>query len=230
MKVFRAKKGPFVEQPFYSATEVDNTCIDELTKLELLPKVPEAIRIERFIEKRFGISPRYEELPYGMMGYTCFGKSGVQEIVIDKSLDDGTPVNERRVRTTLAHEAGHGLLHAHLFVLTGQSSLLPDGMSDKPRVLCRDGHAGPTSGYRGEWWEVQANLVIGSLLLPRPLVTKAIQEFMVPSGGLGAMSLPTDRRNAAIARLSDVFNVNPAVARIRLEGILPEEVPGQQVL
>jgi hypothetical protein len=56
MKTFRAKKGPFQERPFYSTQEIEQICVDELSAAGFLPARPEAVRIERFIEKRFGLT------------------------------------------------------------------------------------------------------------------------------------------------------------------------------
>jgi len=54
--------------------------------------------------------------------------------------DEGTLAAERRIRSTLAHEAGHGLLHAHLFVLgKATQPLFGDSFRpNAPKVLCRD--------------------------------------------------------------------------------------------
>jgi hypothetical protein len=41
-------------------------------------------------------------------------------------------LEERRVRSTLAHEAGHGLLHAHLFVLAPQQGLFQRSAAEDP--------------------------------------------------------------------------------------------------
>src|SRR5215469_3466455 len=118
MKNFRSKSGPFREQPYYALSEIEAICTDELQKLSLLPLEPSPIRIDRFVEKRFQVQPRYENLPRGLLGFTRFGPKGVEEVVVSKALDDeGTQSAERRLRTTLAHESGHGLLHAHLFAL-----------------------------------------------------------------------------------------------------------------
>src|SRR5271157_859171 len=118
MKTFRTKNGPFQERPFYSSQEIEQICIDELSSTNLLPSGPEAIRIERFIEKRFGMTPVYEELPPGVLGYTLFGAAGPKKIVVARSLaEEGTPPADRRINTTMAHEAGHCLLHGHLFAI-----------------------------------------------------------------------------------------------------------------
>jgi hypothetical protein len=118
MKTIRSKSGPFSERPHFQPSEIDRICVDELRKARLYPGSPQAIRVDRFVEKRFGVAPEYEELPAGVLGYTRFSKSGVEAIIISAALDaEKGRVAERRVRTTLAHEAGHGLLHAYLFAL-----------------------------------------------------------------------------------------------------------------
>jgi len=226
MKTFRAKRGPFAEQPFYELSEIESICSGELRKLDLYPVDPAPIRIDRFIEKRFGVRPSYEDLPSGILGFTRFGATGVEEVVIAKALDDeGTAPAERRLRATLAHEGGHGLLHAHLFALgTLPRSLFGDGLaSDAPKILCRDNgfssSAGKKPPYR--WWEFQANQAMGALLLPRGLIEKIVDSMVVPQGTFGFKMLPQDRREHAVKLVARTFDVNPIVARIRLEVVYP---------
>src|SRR5260370_40994131 len=105
MKTFRAKTGPLAERPFYEAAEVESICAEELQKLKLYPTDPAPIRIDRFIEKRFGIQPTYEDLPKGLLGFTRFDSKAVAEIVVAKALDEeGTVPAERRLRSTLERE------------------------------------------------------------------------------------------------------------------------------
>lgn len=228
MKTFRSKAGPFAEQPFYEPAEVETICTDELQKLNLYPSDPAPIRIDRFIEKRFGVQPTYDDLPPGLLGFTRFGPKGVAEVVVAKALDsEGTIPAERRLRTTLAHEGGHGLLHAHLFAFAAPPrSLFGNGLaSDAPKILCRDGGitgtevAAKKPPYR--WWEFQANLAMGALLLPKALVEMVVAPMLVVEGAFGFQVLPSARREDAVKLLSDTFNVNPVVARIRLEGLYP---------
>jgi hypothetical protein len=233
MKTFRSTTGPFTERPFYKQEEIENICTQELRKCSLYPFDPRPIRIDRFIEKRFGVQPAYEDLPVGLLGFTRFGKNGVEQIVVAKTLDDeGSEPAERRLRTTLAHEGGHGLLHAHLFALDlGPRPLFGDALAaDAPKVLCRDDAimVGPEKKGSGgqkkvayRWWEYQANQAMGSLLLPKPLVQKAVAHVLVPEGRLGVPSLPPDRREATARLLAEIFDVNPVVARIRLERLYP---------
>ncbi len=237
MKTFRAKTGPFAEQPFFEPAEIETICAEELGKLGLYPADPAPIRIDRFIEKRFGIQPTYEDLPKGLLGFTRFGKKGVEAIVVARAFDrEGTATAERRLRTTLAHEGGHGLLHAHLFAFgTRPDALFGDGLaSDASKILCRDGGVTGVEGvakkppYR--WWEFQANQVMGSLLLPKALVEKALAPVLTSQGFLGIPRLSADRREQAARTLSATFDVNPIVARIRLEGLYPGAADRQLTL
>jgi hypothetical protein len=54
---------------------------------------------------------RYEDLGAGILGLTKFGKKGVKEVIIAQYLDEqNSQSGERLIRSTIAHEAGHGLL------------------------------------------------------------------------------------------------------------------------
>jgi hypothetical protein len=231
MKPFRS--GPSSKQPYFTSSQIDQICCDELRKEGLFPGAPEAIRIDRFIEKRFHVSPQYENLPAGVLGFTRFGKSGVQAVVISAALDaEGGKVAERRVRTTMAHEAGHGLLHAHLFALDE----IPLHLFDKDshsvdQILCRDvqGEDQKTSRYDGRWWEFQANRAMGGLLCPRPLVHEAMKPFLAPAGLLGIEVLDEKRREESVRTLADIFDVNPVVARIRVNELFPAQTGQMQL-
>jgi hypothetical protein len=225
MKPFRSAKS--FKPPYYTSSQIDNMCCDELRNEGLLPSLPEPVRIDRFIEKRFKISPQYESLPPGVLGFTRFGKNGVKAVVISAALDaERGKVAERRVRTTMAHEGGHGLLHAHLFALDEIPLHLFDTDSHSAdQILCRDVHgdAKQVRRYDGRWWEVQANRAMSGLLCPRPLVQAAIKPFLSPAGLLGVEVLAENRREAAVRALADIFDVNPAVTRIRINELFPPQ-------
>lgn len=233
MKNLRAKSGPFRERPYYELREIERICEDALSKVGLLPPDPSPIRIDRFVEKHFGVTHTYEDLDRGVLGFTEFGPKGVQSIVVARALDEeGTKPAERRIRTTLAHESGHGLLHAHLFVLDKQNKPLFGDFSkpNSPRVLCRDipnTSAVRLSGYDQRWWEYQANRAIGAFLLPRVLVEKAVEPLLSTAGLLGAKILDASQFDAAAIMLAETFDVNSAVVRIRLQEMYPQG--GQQL-
>jgi hypothetical protein len=227
MKTFRSKSRGFPERPYFTDEEIESICLNELRTVKLFPSSPAPIRIDRFIEKRFSVSHQYEDLADGVLGLTVFGKNGVEAVIVARALDEeGTKVSERRIRSTLAHEAGHGLLHSHLFVLQQSSQRLFGDFSDpvRPKVLCRDvvvSDRKPKSGYDGRWWEFQANCVMSSLLLPRPLVEQVLDPFCVVQGTMGGKALDSARRSEAAKCLSDVFDTNPIVARLRIDWLYP---------
>lgn len=237
MRTYRSTRGPFPERPFFSQEEIEVLCYEELTKVGLMPAQPEAIRIERFIEKRFKISPMYEELPPGVLGFTRFNpKTGVEAIIIARSLaEEETRTAERRINSTLAHEAGHGLLHAHLFVDSAQAKqLFGDEYDPKtPKILCRDELAGTgrKTSYDGRWWEFQANQTIGALLMPKKLLESALAGDVLKSAGtFGLPQIKPNDRAKAVGILSKVFNVNPAAAKIRLDQLFPVRDDAQMTL
>jgi hypothetical protein len=225
MKPFRP--GQTYKAPYFTPNQIDNMCCDELRGVGLLPNSPEPIRIDRFIEKRFNVSPQYEDLPDGVLGFTRFGKNGVKAVVISAALDaEGGKVAGRRIRTTIAHEGGHGLLHAHLFALDDIPLHLFDKDShSEDQILCRDVHGDEKKAprYDGRWWEVQANRAMSSLLCPRPLVQGAMKPFLSPAGLLGVEMLTENRREEAARCLAEIFDVNPAVTRIRISEMYPPQ-------
>ncbi len=237
MRNLRANAGPFTQRPFFTRNDFEQICEDELRQNGLLPSEPAPVRIDRFVEKRFKIQPSYEDLPGGLLGFTRFGSGGVEEIVVSRALDDeGTVVAERRLRTTLAHESGHGLLHASLFAFgTRPDSLFGDGLDGHAlKILCRsDGISGSETSRREssrQWWEYQANQAMGALLLPRPLVQAALVSVLEPRGVLGTPILPIDRREPVARLLADTFDVNPVVARLRLDVLFPVAAAEQLTL
>lgn len=220
MKISRATSGPYRQRLHYTLEEIENLAEDELRLLGLLPDAPSPINIDRFVEKRF-VTPTYsDELADTLLGYTEFGPSGPVEIVLNAQLaSDTSTVAKRRVRTTVAHEAGHGLLHTILHLPTEQTSLLASA-DESPRIMCKEQDFA-RSGYDGKWWEYQANLAMSSLLLPRSLTRGAVRDLLMTTA-MGGVVLPVQHRRQAIAQLSTTFDVNPIVAKIRLEQLFPD--------
>lgn len=227
MKTFRQSSGPFVERPYYTDADMEEMCLEALRGAGLCPTSPSPIRIERFAEKHFRLSLKYEDLPEGVLGLTRFGKNGVQDIVIARALDsEGSKASNRRIRSTIAHEAGHGLFHAHLYSQDAMThpEFIDLSEPQRPKVLCRDveGEANKAkSVYGGKWWEFQANRAIGAFLLPRHLVVAALESVLVAGGRLGNKVLDEKKREKAVALIADTFDVNPAAARIRVNSMYP---------
>jgi hypothetical protein len=207
--------GPFPFQLYFEDLgEIDGICLEALKRQSLLPSEPAPIRIERFVEKEFKAPLRYEDLGPDNLGCTIFNSAGaVQAILVSRSLEEqNTPPARRRVRSTVAHEAGHGLLHGSLFA----AGISPELGENQRRILCRseDILVENRQSYRGRWWEFQANQAIGSLLLPAPL----LNAFLEQSGS--QIPAPAERESLA-KKAATIFDVNPIVARIRLDSLFP---------
>ena len=211
MRKVRTPSGPFPFQLYFEDLgEIDEICLEALKKQSLLPSNPAPIRIERFVEKEFKTALRYEDLGPDNLGCTIFNSLGaVEAILVSRSLEEqNTTPARRRVRSTVAHEAGHGLLHGSLFINS------PDLGEKQRRILCRsEDILGETPRlYRGRWWEFQANQAIGSLLLPRPLVNAFLDQSGTP--------IPTPAERGSLAKkAAAIFDVNPIVVRIRLDSL-----------
>jgi hypothetical protein len=238
MKTYRTPGGPFKERPFYKDEDIERICSDALTQSGYMPSAPEPIRIDRFVEKHFDVRIIFEDLHPGVLGYTEFGSRGVAAVhIAEPPAAERTKASKRRINSTIAHEGGHGLMHAHLFALGDDLGSLfgadPDVTNTK--VLCRDGDPGnsttaPKRAYDGRWWELQANRAIGALLLPRDLFVRFLDPYLVRRGTFGAPSLVDDRRAEAISAAAETFDVNPAVARIRVEMLFSAQKSAQLTL
>lgn len=216
-----AKPGePFGRRLYFSGGEIEEICVDALERSGCLPPEPSPIEIDLFIEKYFECQIFYEDVEPGVLGFAEFDARGrVQAVGAARSLFDDGSVGERRVRSTLAHEAGHGLLHATLFSAAYESHPLLDGSFDheRRRIMCRaEDFKRSRDGYDGKWWEWQANQAIGGLLLPQRLVEACVEPLLEERGVLGLPELPATNREQAVRLLADTFDVNRAVARIRL--------------
>jgi hypothetical protein len=222
MRKVPTPSGPFPFQVYFDDLgEIDEICLEALKSQSLLPSKPAPIRIERFVEKQFRTPLRYEDLGPDNLGCTIFNSSGaVEAILVSRSLEEqNTTPARRRVRSTVAHEAGHGLLHGPLFI----GDNFPDRGENQRRILCRseDILVETQRSYRGRWWEFQANQAIGSLLLPRLLVNAFLDQSGIEVGSSVSRSLTPAQRESLAKKAAVTFDVNPIVARIRLDSLFP---------
>jgi hypothetical protein len=224
MKERRDPTSPFGISLFFPGGEIDDICLKALKDNRCLPSEPGVVEIETFIEKQFGCAAEYEDLGAGVLGFTSFGTDGrVLRMGANSKLFEGGSSGARRARTTFAHEAGHGLLHALLFINPPRSELFPPGTFDASnrQIMCREEDLFEKRAYDGRWWEVQANQAIGGLLLPKGLVRTAAAPFLSPDG-LGLLVLQDSKREEAARALAEIFEVNPAAVAVRLEQLWPK--------
>jgi hypothetical protein len=68
------------------------------------------------------------------------------------------------------------------------------------------------------------------LLLPQLLVEKVLEETVEARGLLGVRVLPPGKRDAAIRLIADTFDVNPIMAKYRLDALYPPSTELQLTL
>ena len=159
---------------------------------------------------------RYEDLGPEKLGCTIFNSSGTVEAIL--------PVRGR-LPSTIAHEAGHGLLHGSLFIEGNSADLLNGSLGEKQRrILSRteDILVDTWRSYVGRWWEFQANQAIGRPLLPRFLLNHFMNESGIKLDSFGSPILSPAQREALVKRAAVTFDVNPIVVGIRLDLLFPQ--------
>jgi hypothetical protein len=229
MRKIPTPSGPYPFQLYFEDLgEIDEICLEALKTQSLLPTRPAPIRIERFVEKQFKTALIYEDLGPGNLGCTVFSSSGtVEAILVSRFLEEQNTIPaRRRVRSTVAHEAGHGLLHGPLFMETNSPGLM-NGADGKNRrlILCRseDILVDTQRPYAGRWWEFQANQAMGSLLLPSPLVHAFLDQSGINPTSFGSGTLTPPQRESLVKEAAVIFDVNPIVVRIRLDALFPQK-------
>jgi hypothetical protein len=241
VKRFReAKTG--AERLWIEPDEIEARTEAELIKAGLMPTVEApAVNVEAFVEQHLGAQfDQYAALPADVLGQTDFRIGAPPLVMVNADLtgaamdDDESPLGLRgRWRATVAHEACHVIFHRCLFNLNPQQGSL-FGDDDDPqeaalrlqRCLKRDVVYSRTGS---DWREVQANMGMAALLMPRVVFT--------PVAKLELARLGVDRvlRDTAFAgtlarRLAAAFQVSSQAAMIRLQTLNMLGVPGQDYL
>ncbi len=192
------------------------------------------VDVDVVLERGLGVAPDYADLPAGILGRTRFGPDGRFQVEVSRALAEEAErdrVARRRLRSTLAHECGHGALHAHLHLADTQTYPLFGDQPTRPsgRVLCRQDAIGSSrgaspSGYDGAWWEYQANRGMAALLLPRRLLAAQVRAACAAGTHSSVeAAVGAGAGEALLHDLAGVFDVNPAMVLYRLQalGYLP---------
>lgn len=241
MKLYRDSRTG-TERLWIQPEEIESRAEAELVKAGLLPTIEApTVDVEAFVERHLGAQfDQYASLPPEVLGQTDFRVGASPLIMVNADLtgaaldDDESPLGVRgRWRATVAHEACHVLFHRCLFNLDPrQRSLFPDE-EDPPetaqrlqRCLKRDvvhGRAG------SDWREVQANMGMAALLMPRSVFADVSRQELTR---LGRDRVVADTREAeALAgSLATAFQVSRQAARIRLKTLEVVGTPGQTTL
>ena len=240
MKRFRGRDG--AERLWYEPAEIEGMMESELAKANLLPTLEApVVEIEKFIEGHLEAQlDQYAELEPTILGVTEFRPGERPLVQINKDLTDSALDDPHspdfllgRWRATLAHEGAHIILHRCLFQLNPQQGCLfadPEGPEEQPtnrlqRCLKRDVTFG---GSGSDWREVQANMGMAALLMPKPVFLAAFRRALDQAG----WSQRRIERNSLeaqnlVAKLATVFQVSRQAAAIRFETLALLATPGQ---
>lgn len=214
------KLGPFLRRRWFEEHEFDDIAKDALKRHGLLPKQPAPVDIELFVDMEFGFSYEFHDLGEDCLGLMHFGEKGPKSLLVHSKLDaPDDPAVNRRCRSTLAHECGHGLLHTDLFVELWEHKKRTSGFEDSRRLITwrerNENVEGHFTKNSPDWWEYQADRMISALLLPLHPLRAALRGWGLEPESLKANRAWEDSSLHILVR--DTFHVSLAVARIRLE-------------
>ena len=224
MRSYRGPSGD--ERIWFDPLEIEQMMTSELRKAGLTPtEEAPVVDLEAFIERHLKAKlNQYADLEPNVLGVTHFFEGKPPTISINKDLtgsaldeDESPPGRLGRWRATLAHEAGHVLLHRSLFEFAvGNLSLFgssPGGDAGHQlhRCLKRDA----TYASSGDWREIQANQAMAALLMPRAFFVR-LARVQVAQTFPGRDAIPFGGEDMVAAKLAPVLAVSRQAARIRL--------------
>ncbi len=146
----------------------------------------------------------------GVEGLTLFQPGAKPIVKIASSLTEAA--NENRLRSTLAHEFGHVLLHDPIFQRKSQDSLF-DSAAQYLQVCYRDGIENQGSG---DLFEYQAWYMCGALLMPISALTSLVASRAEAAGSYSQIWQESELGLEVIEQAASQFCVSKALARIRL--------------
>jgi Zn-dependent peptidase ImmA (M78 family) len=236
MRHYRTPGSILTERTYFSRPEIEKMADDELRTADCRPQQPEPIALEKYLRRRHdGLEPIITELDPGLMGSADFTNPRQPVIKIATHVFNG-PVP--RYRSTVAHEIGHLVLHASLFLdvqflralehlrrhsLHRGFECTPTDIDETPRQ--RVNKADPLFHL-----EYQANLFMLAMLLPKPLVRACVASHTQTTslrGGGREIILPDTHRQEAIHHVAQTFTVSRTMATFRLEELYGAPVAAQ---
>lgn len=174
--------------------------IEEIAESILFEVQPEALRgncpieieyiYDVYIPKHFRIKTGYtnlDEIGPNVLGYT---DASIRESYVEKNLYESDVLSTlRRGRSTIAHECFHCIEHVPIFNYFRSISRKSDDMLFRANKNDIPAYMNP------EW---QSWMFAGAILMPEKLTKRHFERGMEEN------------------QLADIFNVNPAFARVRL--------------
>lgn len=201
----------------------------QLHHARLMPSEAGPVDIETFLEGYLKVClDQHAILDSDVLGLTYIPPGERPHVLINRDLtlafeEDESPLGVRgRWRATCAHEGAHVIFHrSDLEAVSRQHTLFFDtepAVSDiaLPRQICLKRDFGRVKGKTNRR-EIQANLGMAALLMPRPLfepVARIVAEEIKP-----LPLSPEQRLIMMVKHLAPLFEVSKMAARIRLEAL-----------
>ncbi len=183
-----------------------------------------SVNLERFIEQHLNCHlDQYADLSPDLLGLTEFRPDAPPRIHVNGDLtaafeSEDSLSTRGRWRATLAHEAAHVLLHRSLYEIDAtQTSLDFELHNANGPIVCLKREARFGSLTR-DWREIQANMCMAALLMPRKIFRVAMDD---ERRRLGVDASATKGGFALVAALAARFDVSHQAARIRVVGLSP---------
>jgi hypothetical protein len=191
--------GRFAQRPHYTSDDLETIAADLRAELRTLrPPGERALSVDDLsvlLESRAGDVDLYaSDLPAGIDGVTEFIASQRPRVRIAESLSAQRRF-AARLRTTLAHELGHIVLHDFLMWLEAPTRMQQCGTRQIAPV--------------NDWMEWQANYLAGALLIP---MARVKDELGSPVGEWTRSS----RGRALVQETQRAFEVSAPAASVRL--------------
>lgn len=228
MNLYRHRDGN--ERIWITPNEMEDLMSAELIKAGLMPELSDPIvDLATFVEQHLKAEfDSYSPLDSTVLGETEFRVGARPKVSINKDLtgaalddDETQPGILGRWRATVAHEATHVIVHRCLFNLNEeQGSLFAELEAAQPEVKHLQRCMKRDVLFRGsstsDWREIQANMGMGALLMPKALFVAAFRQEMeqlhldrVDKGSVAVSTL--------IGRLATRFKVSKQATGIRFE-------------
>ena len=223
MKKFRARDG--TDRLWFETWEIEAICDEELRKSNLAPS-PEnpIVEIERLVEQHLRAQlDLTAPLPAGVLGQTSFDRTGPIVVAVNRELTEemeelATTGSLGRWRATLAHEAGHVILHRHLYYIDPRQGQLLETHAEAPTLMrCLSRDVSFASGS-SDWREVQANQAMAALLMPQDLFLQLAKKLCGEQsfGATRKIQQDSPLATSLTKSMADAFAVSRTAAAIRL--------------
>jgi Zn-dependent peptidase ImmA (M78 family) len=213
MKMVPDRTGRFKKRPHWQLSELEHKCEEAITAFlrqrygfYRIPVPTEALTmlIERDAAE-LDLEKNLSDATYEVFGYTEFERGRKPLVRIARELWEQRHRNNR-LRTTLAHEYGHVMLHTWLYDQYGTTS--------GPQ-LCYWHSMLPTNRVV-DWMEWQAGYASGALLMPESFMRRAVEAYFQGRKEHSPVA-KTSREAAELSdRISFAFDVSVEAATVRL--------------